>query len=97
MCHWTGNAVAFDSNSHFFKARLQSKALWTAFWKQVPFPTGNTQDFDAFSHTIVQHLNLLDGNSVNIPLCDNLGAMEWLKLFFPISIHQCHTKNALMQ
>lgn len=93
MCHWTGNAVAFDSNSHFFKSSLQSKV----HWKQVLLPTGNTQDFDAFSHTIVWHFNLLDGDSVNIPLCDNLGAMEWLKLLFPISIHRCHTKNALMQ
>lgn len=97
MCHWTGNAVAFDSNSHFFKSSLQSKVLWTALWKQVPLPTGNTQGFDAFSHTFVWHLNLLDGDSVNIPLCDNLDAMEWLKLFFPISIHRWHTKNALMQ
>lgn len=66
---------------------------------KVPLPTGNTQDFDAFSHTIVWHLNLLDGDSVNIPLCDNLDAMEWLKLFLPISIHQCHAKKktALMQ
>lgn len=52
MCHWTGNAVAFDSNSHFFKGRLQSKVFWTALWKQVPLPTGSTQDFDAFSHTL---------------------------------------------
>lgn len=101
MCHWAGNTVAFDSNSHFLKVgiELRCSGLLSGSRCLSPLAIHRTRilGFDAFSRTIVRCLNLPGGDSVNIPLCDNLGAMEWLKLSFPISIHRCHTKKALMQ